>query len=104
VLVVYGTAIAAFLLWSLLGLSRLFLLRWNAHAAPDEAVALLREIAGPTAGSVRLLVSDRVEAPIAFGGWRPVIVLPKSACQPEELFALRYGLAHEWSHVERGDL
>lgn len=104
VLAGYGAATAALLMWSLLGLSRLYLLRRNARPAPAEVAALMRQIAGPDTFRVRLLVSDRVEAPVAFGVWRPVIVLPASACDPAEREALRYGLAHEWSHVERGDV
>ena len=61
----------------------------------------MREIAGPGADRVRLLVGDAVDAPVALTGWRPVIVLPASACDRE---SLAYGLAHEWSHVERGDV
>ncbi|HJZ56604.1 MAG TPA: M56 family metallopeptidase, partial [Gemmataceae bacterium] len=97
----YGVLTASVLAWSLLGLTRLFLLWWRSRPAPAEAVDLLREIAGPAADRVRLLVSDRIDAPLAFAGWRPVIVLPASARDPE---SLRYSLTHEWSHVERGDV
>lgn len=104
VLIAYGLLTAAFLAWSLLGLWRLLLLWRNARPAPVELVSLLREIAGAASDRVRLLVSNRIESPIAFGGWRPLIVLPESACDPERRCALRYGLAHEWSHVERNDI
>jgi beta-lactamase regulating signal transducer with metallopeptidase domain len=104
VLVGYAVLTAVFVLWSLLGLSRLWLLWRSARPAPPDATALLREIIGSAAGGVRVLVSDRIDAPVAFAGWRPVIVLPASACDPDNRVALRYGLAHEWSHVERHDL
>ena len=104
VLIGYGALTGAFLLWSLVGLWRLFVLWRSTRPASAEAVALLREIAGSAADSARVLVSDRLESPVAFGGWRPVIVLPASAGGSEGPSALRYGLAHEWSHVERGDV
>lgn len=103
-LVGYAVATVGFVLWMLLGLWRLSLLRHAARSAPPEVVALLREIAGTAAGRVRLLVSDRIDAPVAFAGRWPVILLPESACDPTNREALRYGLAHEWSHVERGDV
>ncbi|VTR93551.1 Peptidase M56 BlaR1 OS=Planctomyces brasiliensis (strain ATCC 49424 / DSM 5305 / JCM 21570 / NBRC 103401 / IFAM 1448) GN=Plabr_3892 PE=4 SV=1: Peptidase_M56: CarboxypepD_reg: CarboxypepD_reg [Gemmata massiliana] len=104
VLIGYGALTGAFLVWSLVGLWRLFLLWRSTREAPAEAVALLREIAGPAADSALVLISDRLESPVAFGGWRPIIVLPASAAGAEGRSALRYGLAHEWSHVERGDV
>lgn len=100
VLALYAAVTAGFALWTAFGLWRLFLLRRSARPAPPEAVALLREIAGPAADRVRLLVSARVDAPVAFAGLRPAIVLPASGNSD----ALAYGLAHEWSHVERGDV
>lgn len=104
VLIGYGLLTAAFLVWLLLGFWRLVLLWRSARPAPVELVSLLKEVAGTASDRVRLLVSDRIESPIAFGGWRPLIVLPESACDPERRSALRYGLAHEWSHIERGDV
>jgi beta-lactamase regulating signal transducer with metallopeptidase domain len=102
--VVYGVATTVFMIWSLLGLWRLALLWRRARPAPLEASLLLREIAGPAADRVRLLVSDEIDAPVAFGGWRPVIMLPANVCGAEASEKLRYGLAHEWSHIERGDV
>jgi beta-lactamase regulating signal transducer with metallopeptidase domain len=102
VLAAYAALTALLVLWAFLGLWRLVALLRNARTAPPEAVALLHEIAGPGADRVRLLVSDAVDAPVALAGWRPVIVLPASAAADRE--ALAYGLAHEWSHVERGDV
>jgi protocatechuate 3,4-dioxygenase beta subunit len=53
------------------------------------------------------MMSERISAPVVFGGFRPfrpVIVLPASICDSGDRTALRFCLAHEWSHVERGDL
>src|SRR5437588_854633 len=91
------------------------LLRWRAGAvqlawlcrsagAPPAAVArVFREVAGPAGGRVRLLASDRAALPLMFCWWRPVIVLPARLCRDGDTPALRYCLAHEWSHGERRD-
>ena len=52
----------------------------------------------------RLLVSDAVEVPLVAAGWRPTILLPGELCRGGDVAALRYSLAHEWSHVENGDV
>lgn len=49
-------------------------------------------------------VSDPIELPIVFGWRRPVILLPASVCRAGNETALRYCLAHEWSHVERRNI
>jgi beta-lactamase regulating signal transducer with metallopeptidase domain len=104
VMVAYGTATAGFLVWLLLGLWRLSCLWRRATSASVEARELLREIAGPAADRVQVLLSDEIDAPIAFATWRPVIVLPANAGLAESRETLRYGLAHEWSHIESGDV
>jgi beta-lactamase regulating signal transducer with metallopeptidase domain/uncharacterized GH25 family protein len=103
IVMAYGCAVAGLLAWVALGLLRAVrLCRTTRPAAPD-VVALFRSVAGPRGARVRLLVSDRVESPLALAGWRPVIVLPAGLCRGGDAEALRYCLAHEWSHVERGD-
>jgi hypothetical protein len=65
---------------------------------------VFERIAGPAGRRVRLVASERVELPLAFHLGQPVIVLPARLCQDGDSEALRYGLAHEWSHIEQGDL
>jgi beta-lactamase regulating signal transducer with metallopeptidase domain len=61
------------------------------------------QVAGARGGSVRLLVSGQISAPLVFGSWRPVILIPESLAEGDRS-ALRFCLAHEWSHVIGGDL
>jgi beta-lactamase regulating signal transducer with metallopeptidase domain len=103
VLAYAGTVAGLFLRWSL-GVARLVHWHRTAAPAPRPVVELFRAIAGPAGAGVRLLVSDRVSLPLTFHGWRPVILLPGSLCRAGDPAALRYCLAHEWSHVERRDL
>jgi beta-lactamase regulating signal transducer with metallopeptidase domain/protocatechuate 3,4-dioxygenase beta subunit len=99
----FGLTIA-FVLWWLAGLLKLRQLCRSTYPAPVVVAELLEQIAGPTAGRVRLRVSDRLELPLMFGWRRPVILLPGALCRSGDAAALRYCLAHEWSHVERRDI
>src|SRR5581483_10894674 len=72
------------------------------YPVPLHVADLFRTISGPGCSRVRLLASDRLELPLTFNGWYPVIVIPGSMCGTDSA-SLRYCLAHEWSHVERGD-
>ncbi|HKB40224.1 MAG TPA: M56 family metallopeptidase [Gemmataceae bacterium] len=92
-----------FLLRWLVGVGQLLRLCRLGTTPPPGVVLLFRAVAGPAAGRVRLLASDRVRLPIMFSWWRPVIVLPADLCRDSEAAALRCCLAHEWSHVERHD-
>jgi beta-lactamase regulating signal transducer with metallopeptidase domain len=51
----------------------------------------------------RLVASDRVEVPFAFGAWRPTIVFPSRAAEWSDE-RRRLVLSHELSHVKRHDL
>jgi protocatechuate 3,4-dioxygenase beta subunit len=91
-------------LWWLAGAVRLWRLYRTSRPAPAVAAWLLARIAGAAGRRVCLRASDRLELPILFGWRRPVILLPEALCQSPDAAALRYCLAHEWSHVEQRDL
>jgi hypothetical protein len=61
----------------------------------------LTQISGQRGSQVKLLVSSRVRQPFAFALDRPVIVLPDDLCGDDR--AMRWSLAHEWTHIERHD-
>ena len=48
-------------------------------------------------------MSERIALPFTYTWLRPVILVPAALCDRGEEDALKYGLAHEWSHVERRD-
>ncbi len=100
----YAALAAGLLAWWCAGFVKLVRLCRSASPAPPEVAAVLREIAGAASARVRLLASDRAALPLAFAGWRPVILLPAGLCRAGDSAALRYCLAHEWSHVERRDV
>ncbi|MCM1418860.1 MAG: M56 family metallopeptidase [Bacteroides sp.] len=60
------------------------------------------DILKATGQFIQVKVSDRVVAPLAYGLFRPVILLPKSVLADRE--GLELILAHELTHIRRGDL
>ncbi len=100
----YATGSIVMLLWSLLGLAAVRRLIRSARAAPAECRVILRAVGGPRSDRVAVLVSSRAAQPCAVL-WRPTtIILPEKLVADADPRALRWALAHEWSHVERGDL
>ncbi|WP_435021794.1 carboxypeptidase regulatory-like domain-containing protein [Tundrisphaera sp. TA3] len=99
----YLAASAGFAAWWLAGQCLLWRLARSARPVPGAVRGVFDDLAGPGGRRVALLESDRIALPITFTWARPVILLPSSLCDGGELGALRYVLAHEWSHVERGD-
>src|SRR5260370_23532380 len=104
IVVVYCTLFAGFLVWWLIGLVRLALLYRSTMPAPEHVVGVYRQIAGRSGEGVRLLSSHRIDLPLTFTWRRPVIVLPSSLCHEGQETALRFCLAHEWSHIEHRDI
>ena len=102
-LAAYGLVAAGFFVRWLAGVCRLSSLARSARPAPAAVYRLLDELAGADRRAVRLLASAELSSPLAFGWRRPAIMLPEELCYGHDREALRYCLAHEWSHVERGD-
>ncbi|MDG3005290.1 M56 family metallopeptidase [Paludisphaera mucosa] len=99
----YIVAAAGWAGWWWLGQFALWRIARAARPAPRAARDVLIDLAGPAGERVRLLESDRIALPFTYTWLRPVILLPASLCDGREGRALRYALAHEWSHVERRD-
>ncbi|WP_337174937.1 M56 family metallopeptidase [Paludisphaera sp.] len=99
----YAAGAAGMVAWWLLGQAAFARLVRSSRPASGAAREALREIAGPGADRVRLLEGERVASPCTNTWIRPVILLPSSLAAGDDTEALRYALAHEWSHVERRD-
>ena len=80
---------------------------WRVTRAARPASGAVRDVfldlTGPAGKRVLLLESDRIALPFTYTWVRPVILLPTTLGDTDERCALRYVLAHEWSHVERRD-
>lgn len=51
---------------------------------------------------VQVRVSDRIAAPLTYGLWAPVILLPRNM-ERMEAHQIGYILEHEWTHIQRLD-
>ncbi len=100
----YLGAVALLALRWFVGLLQLRRLHRSARPITPEVADLFHRIAGPAGRHVRLLMSERLDVPLTYGWRRPVILVPAGQCVEGDLEALRFGLAHEWSHVERQDV
>jgi beta-lactamase regulating signal transducer with metallopeptidase domain len=76
----------------------------NSLPASPHILNVLHELAGGRSRNVRVVMSREIEHPLTFGWFRPVIVVPASSCEAANETELRFGLAHEWSHVEGQDI
>jgi beta-lactamase regulating signal transducer with metallopeptidase domain len=113
----YLLGVATGVAWWLAGIAALARIIRTARAAPPRCRQLLTEIAGRRSDRVRLLVSRLAKQPFAsvdlafhgprglrpcsFQPARTVIVLPENLCDDEQ--AVRWALAHEWTHIAQGD-
>jgi RNA polymerase sigma-70 factor (ECF subfamily) len=102
--IAFGIGSALMVVWSLVG--RWAVRRMLSIAVPAGARArvLLREAAGARSDRVQLLECHLVAQPCAFAWWRSAIVLPRGFGIRRSADELQFALAHEWSHIARGDL
>lgn len=99
----HGLAIGWFFLQWTIGAVRLRNISRKA-LIPDQVVLnAWKHVSDGRDGSVRLLVTTEIAAPMVFGWRRPVVLIPESVATGNQS-ALRFCLAHEWSHVSCGDL
>jgi beta-lactamase regulating signal transducer with metallopeptidase domain/protocatechuate 3,4-dioxygenase beta subunit len=103
IVLAYASVVAALVAWWLVGEALLLRLYLSASPASPNLVRVFREVAGPAGDRVRLLQSDRVKLPFTFTWWRPFILVPADLERAGDVATVRYCLAHEWSHIERGD-
>lgn len=57
----------------------------------------------PTKRAVQIRQSDKIAAPLTYGVWKPVILLPKTMDWTNETM-VRYVLIHELIHIKRFDI
>ncbi|MCC7338761.1 MAG: carboxypeptidase regulatory-like domain-containing protein [Pirellulaceae bacterium] len=99
----YLTVVAALaVLWAM-GIYLRWVIVQRAKPADTQLLSALHEVAGSDVRGTRLLVSDYLSSPAMWGFLRPTIVIPSALASQTVSTKLRFGLAHEWSHVIRGD-
>jgi len=103
-LIVVQAAASLFLAFQwLVGMAHLRKLVSASVPASSSLSDLWREVTAGRGGSVRLRVSDAVDTPLTFGWFSPTVIVPGAVAAGDPR-ALRFCLAHEWSHVDRRDL
>lgn len=102
-LLAHGLAIAWFTFQWMLGTMQLRNLSRRARAPDQSLLDVWRQVSHERSCSVRLLVSTEITVPTVFGWRRPTILLPSWMATGDRT-AVRFCLAHEWSHVNCGDL
>lgn len=88
---------------SIIGMWRLRRISALALPSTDEVQKLWAAVTKDRGDHVRLVVSADVATPLAYGWFRPTVVLPRDVAAGDPT-TLRFCLAHEWSHIERADL
>ena len=92
------------LAWLALGAVEAVRLRRTARAAPPRLQAVMARVFQHFQHSPRVCLSTRIGLPVAVGMVRPMIVLPESFVAGEPDIRLEAALAHEWAHIQNGDL
>ncbi|MFO0924161.1 MAG: M56 family metallopeptidase [Pirellulales bacterium] len=73
-------------------------------AAPsDRLLNIWRTVSQEKGNNVRILVSSDISSPIVFSLRGPTILMPSTPCDGNTE-SIRYCLAHEWAHIQGGDL
>ncbi|HEX5105223.1 MAG TPA: M56 family metallopeptidase, partial [Pirellulaceae bacterium] len=90
--------------WVLIGWWRMRRLMGRTQPAADWIAAELAGITGRGQRSPRVRTSERLETAVAVGALAPRIVLPHSTAVPANALLVRAALAHEWAHIQHGDL
>ena len=88
------------------GICRLRRLRRNAAEPSEELGALFQSCSFRTRmrGMAELKTSRRISAPVSFGVWPPVVMLPQESLEGLPETELRHILLHELTHIRHGDL
>jgi beta-lactamase regulating signal transducer with metallopeptidase domain len=90
--------------WLLVGHVVLIVERFMAKSPPTWLFRLLQSVAADRRGQPpQLLISLRCRRPVAWGIWRPVVMLPEPLCRIQNRAQLKSVLLHELSHIRRGD-
>ncbi len=92
------------MLWILLGSWRIAKLCRQSAPAAGHVRQLLVSLIDASTLLPRLLVNRRLPTAVAFGLRQPTILLPRSLTDRGDPGQLRSVLAHEWAHLDNGDL
>ena len=100
---IFGTCFGLVVAWLAVGALATARLGLRSREAPESLRILLHRVVLDGSTYPRLRVGD-VSQPVALGLFRPTIVLPDWFVETEPEVRVEAALAHEWTHLRRGDL
>lgn len=101
--IAYFTVAGVLLLQLVLGHLVLLRLTWSAVPLTGKARWVFDRLTETVGVRPRAFVSDRIPSPICYGFLRPTVLLPRRLAESVGEDELRWVLAHELDHVQRGD-
>ncbi len=102
-LAIHGLAIIWLFLQWVIGALRLRSITSKTYSASYSVLDLWKETTNGKANPARILITTEVAAPMVFGWRSPLVLIPELIAEGNRS-SLHYCLAHEWSHVNCGDL
>ena len=100
-LLIYAVIAVGFLGQLLLAHAAIWRLRHRSVTPPERVLRAIRGL--PGVGRITVLVSDRIDTPFCFGMFRPTVLLPRHLAITANSCELRWIVAHELDHLNRGD-
>ncbi|MEQ1830366.1 MAG: M56 family metallopeptidase, partial [Pirellula sp.] len=100
---VYLVGVGVLTVWLAIGLYVRNHLKRSSRPADPFVLEMMESIASDGSRHATILLSNKIDSPIMWGWFKPVIVLPEPFALAENKMQLKYCLAHEWSHIQQGD-
>lgn len=95
---------AYFSLLLVAGLYRLFLLRRRSKSIDPSKLEHWQHAAAARKRRLKIVTSNEILVPIAFGVFAPTIAIPASMLTESEKKTVFYCLSHEWAHINSWDV
>jgi beta-lactamase regulating signal transducer with metallopeptidase domain len=92
------------LAWLALGAVEATRLRRSAQTPDLRLQRLIARLAADRLRETHVCLSDKLALPVAIGVIRPGIVMPVKFAESQPDDQLQAALAHEWAHIQNGDL
>jgi beta-lactamase regulating signal transducer with metallopeptidase domain len=100
---IYAIAAGVFVVRSLFAQLALRRLLYRSRPASESLTAIMESIAESERVRPQLRIVPDLSAPVCYGLWRPVVLLPQRLAEASDEESLRWVFAHELAHLRQGD-